>query len=271
MKVIWIILLFLALSLGGIFGKDQTLADSIAEAMKGLQPREAKAEAILERRNFEGLMFDQIISEIRSDPAEVLVVLANNTASDAEKTMALRLAQSLPANEYLELIATMLQNVEEGLIDQIYLNRSIRVSEKHLRGIWDKRNSSEYRKDLAIKLAVHYKGNEIYETFFKKVANNEILRPPLGSGAYSAKERAEARIKSKEHDKGSDPGAKRNAFQNEHDSNHRRQTSENQLKNQTQKAVLPKMQNYFLWIIAGLLLLGIFALLFKAWKGKSER
>lgn len=251
-------MLYWILSQASILAKEPALAGLITEAVQGLQPREARAAAILERRNFEGVIFDQIISEIRDNPAGIFVILKNESATDIEKTIALRLAQSLPASEYLRVIDRLLQDVNSGVIDPIYLNQSIRVSEQHLRSIWDDKNSSDYREILARKLLDYYEGDEIYEGFFKKVANNEIVRPPLGTGSYSAKERAEVRAQAN----GRDPAL---------DTNLRDPISRNHLQSGIQETTQPKDPSRLPWIIGGVLLFGILAMLLKVWMGRSAR
>ena len=271
MKVIHLVILFLVLSQMGGLGKNQTLTGLVTEAIKGLQPREARAEAILERRNFNNSIFDQIISEISNNPEEIFEILASESASDSEKTLVLRLTQSLPATEYLRLIARLLDEVSAEKISPIYLNRSIRVSEKHLRDIWEGKTSSEFRDNLARKLAVYYEGDEIYENFFKEVTKNKIGKPTLGSDLDSTKEREKASVKLKANDTDSNATIYSNSYQNKLANDRGDEHSRNQQQPKELDTDQAEQKSRLPWLVAGLLLLGVLLLLFKTWSGRPKR
>lgn len=271
MKVIHLVILFLVLSQMGGLGKNQTLTGLVTEAIKGLQPREARAEAILERRNFNNSIFDQIISEISNNPEEIFEILASESASDSEKTLVLRLTQSLPATEYLRVIARLLDEVSAEKISPIYLNRSIRVSEKHLRDIWEGKTSSEFRDNLARKLAVYYEGDEIYENFFKEVTKNKIGKPTLGSDLDSTKEREKASVKLNANDTDSNATIYSNSYQNKLANDRGDEHSRNQQQPKELDTDQAEQKSRLPWLVAGLLLLGVLLLLFKTWSGRPKR
>ena len=271
MKVIHLVILFLVLSQMGGLGKNQTLTGLVTEAIKGLQPREARAEAILERRNFNNSIFDQIISEISNNPEEIFEILASESASDSEKTLVLRLTQSLPATEYLRVIARLLDEVSAEKISPIYLNRSIRVSEKHLRDIWEGKTSSEFRDNLARKLAVYYDGDEIYENFFKEVTKNKSVKPALGSDFDSTKEREKASVKLNANDTDSNATIYSNSYQNKLANSRGDEPSRNQQQPKELDTDQAEQKSRLPWLVAGLLLLGVLFFLYKTWSGRPKR
>lgn len=238
---------------------DTNVSDLLQSNLEAF-PKRYRIPAAIVEKSFSNIRdnpdYLELEKHVRKNWPDDLKNLNTIAPSEVLITLYLKAAQGMPRDEYVKFGLALVPLVEEGAVPLQQFNWFLLPNSKQLREIWVDYPLDQNRETLAKEASKIFVDDEIKRQFFEDAISGEVAS------------RHKAFVKDYYGD----------APQGARDAKHPRNLP---ITDEPSKSAKPDESNTsgpdvndpstLRWFIGGMVLLGILALLFKVWKGRSAR